>query len=179
MTFGTSCAGTWGSPSKTHTFKKEEIAMRLALPHAVALFTLLVAATPAFAADPATERRAAEIVELRNRTPEQAQAVVARLSDKDIGTLIREQGKIDDLLAVTPDPEAMTPEDRELLSNSTKVIDSLIADDRRVADERLICQQERRIGSRLASRNCRTQAELDAARNRGKQDVERAQVKGL
>lgn len=153
--------------------------MRLALPHAVALFTLLAAATPAFAADPATERRAVEIVEMRNRTPEQAKAVVERLNDKEVDTLIREQGKIDDLLAMSPDQEGMTPEDRETLWNSSKFIDSLIAGDRRIADERLICKQERRIGSKLANRNCRTQAELDAARERGRQDVERAQVKGL
>ncbi len=145
--------------------------------HAALAFVLVVATAPVFAADPATERRAVEIVELRNRTPEQAQAVVGRLSDAEVDTLIREQATIDQLLAATPDPEAMTAEDRQTLWNSTKVIDSLIEGDRRIAEERLICQQERRIGSKLANRNCRTQAELDAARERGRADIERAQTR--
>lgn len=145
--------------------------------HAALAFVLVVATAPVFAADQATERRAVEIVELRNRTPEQAQAVVGRLSDAEVDTLIREQATIDRLLAATPDPEAMTAEDRQTLWNSTKVIDSLIEGDRRIAEERLICQQERRIGSKLANRNCRTQAELDAERERGRADIERAQTR--
>lgn len=152
--------------------------MRFALPHALALFTLLAATTPAGAADPAVERRALEIVGQRDRTPEQAKAVVDTLSDAEKETLLREQEKIDALLAATPDPEAMSAEDREALSSATKAIDGLIARDRRAADERLICRQERRIGSKLASRNCRTQAEIDAARARARDDVQRAQEKG-
>lgn len=152
--------------------------MRLSPFHAALLLATVVAAAPVFAADPATERRAVEIVELRNRTPEQAREVVDRLSDAEKDTLIREQDTIDRLLAVTPDPEAMPTADRETLWNSTKVIDSLIEGDRRIADERLICRQERRIGSKLANRNCRTQAELDASRERSREELQRAQNKG-
>lgn len=148
--------------------------MRLSPFCAALFFAAAIASAPAFAADPAIDRRATEIVELRDRTPEQAKAVIDRLSDSDKDTLVREQDTIDRLLAVTPDPQAMTSVDRETLWNSTKIINSLIEGDRRVAEQRLICRQERKIGSTLPKRNCRTQGELDEARRRAIEDLDRS-----
>lgn len=150
--------------------------MRLTRLHTALALALVVAAAPVFAADQATDRRATEIVELRNRTPEQAKAIVAKLTDADKEKLIREQANIDRLLATTSDPEAMTPDDRQTLWNSTKVIDSVIEGDRRTADEQLICKRERKVGTNFATRVCRTREQMEAERERGREEVDRAQV---
>lgn len=142
---------------------------------AVLLAVMLTFGSTAVAAQSETDRQVAAMLEARKKSAHEMKWIMSRLSESQKEQLIREQRTIDDLVQVTPDPSDLTPDQRQTLWNATKVIDSIIAQDRQIADEQLHCRQERKLGSQLPKRKCRTKAEMERDREDARRDLDSAQ----
>ncbi len=137
---------------------------------ATTLLAVLLLAPPMASAQATTDQQVTTMLQARKLGSLEITQLMKRLSEGQKDQLLREQAIIDGILLVSTDPSSLSPDDRQRLWNATKVIDSIIAQDRSVADEQLVCRQERRIGSQLAKRNCRTRAQLE----REREDARRA-----
>ncbi|MBL8261615.1 MAG: hypothetical protein JNM58_04250 [Xanthomonadaceae bacterium] len=137
---------------------------------ATTLLAVLLLTPPMASAQATTDQQITTMLQARKLGSIEITQLMKRLSEGQKDQLLREQAIIDGILLVSTDPSSLSPDDRQRLWNATKVIDSIIAQDRSVADEQLVCRQERRIGSQLAKRNCRTRAQLE----REREDARRA-----
>lgn len=137
---------------------------------ATTLLAVLLLAPPMASAQATTDQQVTTMLQARKLGSLEITQLMKRLSEGQKDQLLREQAIIDGILLASTDPSSLSPDDRQRLWNATKVIDSIIAQDRSVADEQLVCRQERRIGSQLAKRNCRTRAQLE----REREDARRA-----
>lgn len=138
----------------------------------ILLAVLLTVGTTAVAAQSQTDRQVAAMLEARKKSASEMKWIMSQLSESQKEQLIREQGIIDSIVQVTPDPSNLTPDQRQNLWNATKVIDSIIRQDRQVADEQLHCRQERKTGSQLAKRKCRTKAEMERDRDDARRELD-------
>jgi hypothetical protein len=139
---------------------------------AILMAVLLTVGSTAVAAQSQTDQQVTAMLEARKRSPSEVKWILSNLSDREKDEMLRQQRIIDDIVQVTPDPSSLTPDERQRLWNATKVIDSLIAQNPAVADERLTCKQERKLGSQLAKRKCRTKAELERDREDARRDLD-------
>lgn len=137
----------------------------------VLMAAMLTTATAAIAAQSETDRQAASVLEARKKSSNEVKAILARLSERQKDDLVRQQAIIDGVLQANPDG-SISPDERQRLWNATKVIDSIIEGEKTIADGRLVCRQERAIGSQLAKRKCRTKAELDRETEDGRRDLD-------
>lgn len=144
--------------------------------HATTLLAVLLLAPPMASAQATTDQQVTTMLQARKLGSLEITQLMKRLSEGQKDQLLREQAIIDGILLVSTDPSSLSPDDRQRLWNATKVIDSIIAQDRSVADEQLVCRQERRIGSQLAKRNCRTRAQLEREREDARRDLDNQQI---
>lgn len=142
---------------------------------AILMAVLLTVGSTAAAAQSQTDRQVAAMLEARKRSASEVKWILSNLSEREKDEMLRQQQIIDDIVQVTPDPAALTPDERQRLWNATKVIDALIVQNPAVADERLTCRQERRLGSQMAKRKCRTKAEMERDREDARRDLDSAQ----
>ena len=142
---------------------------------AILMAVLLTVGSTAVAAQSQTDQQVTAMLEARKRSPSEVKWILSNLSDREKDEMLRQQQIIDNIVQVTPDPSALTEDERQRLWNATKVIDSLIAQNPTVADERLSCSQERTIGSQLAKRKCRTRAERDLEREDARRRLDNMQ----
>lgn len=142
---------------------------------AILMAVLLTVGSTAAAAQSQTDQQVAAMLEARKRSASEVKWILSNLSEREKDEMLRQQQIIDDIVQVTPDPAALTPDERQRLWNATKVIDALIAQNPAVADERLTCRQERRLGSQMAKRKCRTKAEMERDREDARRDLDSAQ----
>ena len=133
---------------------------------------LAVGSTAVAAQSSTTDQQVTAMLEARKKSAHEVKWIMSQLSVSQKDQLIRQQAIIDDIVQVTPDPANLTPDQRQRLWNATKVIDSILAQDKQVADEQLICRQERKIGSQLAKRNCRTKAQIERDRETAQRELE-------
>lgn len=131
----------------------------------ILLAVLLTFGSTAVAAQSQTDQQITSMLEARKKSASEIKWIMSALSESQKEQLIREQRIIDDIVQVTPNPSDLTPDQRQALWNATKVIDSIVAKDKQVADEQLHCRQERKTGSQLAKRKCRTKAEMERDRD--------------
>lgn len=139
---------------------------------AILMAVLLTVGSTAIAAQSPTDQQVTAMLEARKRSPSEVKWILSNLSDREKDEMLRQQKIIDDIVQVTPDPSALTQDERQRLWNATKVIDSLIAQNPAVADERLTCRQERKLGSQMAKRTCRTKAEMERDREDARRDLD-------
>lgn len=142
---------------------------------AILMAVLLTVGSTAVAAQSQTDQQVTAMLEARKRSPSEVKWILSNLSNREKDEMLRQQQIIDDIVQVTPDPAALTPDERQRLWNATKVIDSLIAQNPAVADERLTCRQERKLGSQMAKRTCRTKAEMERDREDARRDLDNNQ----
>jgi hypothetical protein len=133
---------------------------------------LAVGSTAVAAQSSTTDQQVTAMLEARKKSAHEVKWIMSQLSVSEKDQLIRQQAIIDDIVQVNPDPANLTPDQRQRLWNATKVIDSILAQDKQVADEQLICRQERKIGSQLAKRNCRTKAQIERDRETAQRELE-------
>ncbi len=138
----------------------------------IVLAMLLTVGSTAIAAQGSADQQVTAMLEARKKSAQETKWILSRLSDAQKEQLIRQQGIIDDIVQVTPDPANLTPDERQRLWNATKVIDSILAQDQQLADEQLICRHERKIGSQLAKRNCRTKAQIERDRESAQRELD-------
>ncbi len=142
---------------------------------AILMAVLLTVGSTAVAAQSQTDQQVTAMLEARKRSPSEIKWILSNLSDREKDQMLSQQRIIDDIVQVTPDPSALTPDERQRVWNATKVIDSLIAQNPAIADERLTCRQERKLGSQLAKRKCRTRAELEFEREEARRELDNKQ----
>lgn len=142
---------------------------------AILMAVLLTVGSTAVAAQSQTDQQVTSMLEARKRSPSEVKWILSNLSDRQKDEMLRQQQIIDNIVQVTPDPSALTQDERQRLWNATKVIDSLIAQNPAVADERLTCRQERKLGSQMAKRTCRTKAEMERDREDARRDLDNNQ----
>lgn len=143
--------------------------------HLILLAALLATAPTVVAAQTETDRQASAVLEARQKNPDEVKSILARLSNRQKDDLVRQQAIIDGLLRTSTDPSALSSDDKERLWNATKVIDSIIAGNTSIADGQLICRQEKKIGTQLAKRNCRTKAQIERDREQAGRELGDAQ----
>lgn len=136
------------------------------------LVVMLAFGSTAAASQGDVDGQVAAMLEARKRSPGEIKSLLSQLSESQKEQLIRQQGIIDDIVQRSPNPSDLTPDQRQTLWNATKAIDSIIAQDRHVADEQLHCRQERKIGSQLARRKCRTKAEMERDRDDARRQLD-------
>lgn len=144
---------------------------------AVLLAVMLTFGATAVASQGEVDRQVSAMLEARKRSASEIKTILSQLSPREKDEMLRQQRAIDDIVQRSPDPAALslTEDERQRLWNATKVIDSLIAQNSEIADEQLNCRQERKLGSQLAKRNCRTKAQMERDREDSRRDFDNMQ----
>lgn len=140
----------------------------------ILLAVLLTVGSTAVASQSEVDSQVAAMLEARKRSASEIKSILTQLSAREKDEMLRQQRAIDDIVARSPDPAGLnlTEDERQRLWNATKVIDALIARNSAIADEQLNCRQERKLGSQLAKRNCRTKAQMEREREDGRRNFD-------
>jgi hypothetical protein len=140
----------------------------------ILLAVLLTVGSTALASQGEVDSQVAAMLEARKRSASEIKSILSQLSPREKDEMLRQQRAIDDIVHQAPDPAELdlTEDERQRLWNATKVIDALIARNSAIADEQLNCRQERKLGSQLAKRNCRTKAQMEREREDGRRDFD-------
>lgn len=140
----------------------------------ILLAVLLTVGSTALASQGEVDSQVAAMLEARKRSASEIKSILSQLSPREKDEMLRQQRAIDDIVHLAPDPAELdlTEDERQRLWNATKVIDALIARNSAIADEQLNCRQERKLGSQLAKRNCRTKAQMEREREDGRRDFD-------
>lgn len=140
----------------------------------ILLAVLLTTGATAFAAQSQTDLQLTSILEARKKSANEIKSILSRLSDREKDQVLQQQRTIDSIVYRTPETTelSLTEDDRQRLWNATKVIDALIMQNGAIADEQLNCRQERKLGSQLAKRNCRTKAQMAREREDSRRDFD-------
>ena len=134
---------------------------------------LLLTATQAFATDDAAERRLQSIVEARNKTAEEAKAIVAALDPRDRAALIEQQDIVDRLSTANAESEiGLSDEDNQALDGANRAIDGILARAPRQEEDEMVCRRERKVGTNFATRVCKPRSQIEAERERSQREVE-------
>jgi len=143
----------------------------------ILLAVLLAVGPAAAAAQGEVDDQVAAMLEARKRSASEIKSILSQLSPREKDEMLRQQRAIDDIVQRSPDPASLslTEDERQRLWNATKVIDALIARNSAIADEQLNCRQERKLGSQLAKRNCRTKAQMEREREDSRRDFDNMQ----
>lgn len=143
----------------------------------VLLAVMLAFGSTAFASQGEVDSQIASMLEARKRSASEIKTILSQLSSREKDEMLRQQRAIDDIVQRSPDPASLslTEDERQRLWNATKVIDSLIARNSAIASEQLNCNQERKLGSQLAKRKCRTRAEIERDREDSRRDFDNMQ----
>jgi hypothetical protein len=141
------------------------------------LAVLLTVGSTALASQGEVDSQVAAMLEARKRSASEIKSILSQLSPREKDEMLRQQRAIDAIVHQAPDPAELdlTEDERERLWNATKVIDALIARNSAIADEQLNCRQERKLGSQLAKRNCRTKAQMEREREDSRRDFDNMQ----
>lgn len=140
----------------------------------ILLAVMLTVGSTALASQGEVDSQVAAMLEARKRSASEIKSILSQLSPREKDEMLRQQRAIDDIVHQAPDPAELdlTEDERQRLWNATKVIDALIARNSAIADEQLNCRQERKLGSQLAKRNCRTKAQMEREREDGRRDFD-------
>lgn len=133
-------------------------------PAAVFLGLVLSVGSVAAASSGDIDRQVSVVLEARKKSESESKWLLQHLSAQQKNELIGQQAIIDTLLARSPNPDNLLPDEKLRLWNATKAIDAILDHNQLARDEQLTCTRERSVGTQLPVRVCRTRAERERDR---------------
>ena len=147
--------------------------MRTSTLRTLLLPLLLLTATQAFATDDAADRKLQSIVEARNKTAEEAKAIVAALDPRDRTALIEQQDIVDRLSAANAESETgLSDADNQALDGANRTIDGILARAPSQEEDEMICRRERKVGTNFSTRVCKLRSQIEAEREQSRREIE-------
>lgn len=140
-------------------------------PAAVFLGLVLSVGSVAAASSGDIDRQVSAMLQARKKSESESKWLLQHLSAQQKDELIGQQAIIDTLLARSSNPDNLSPDDKLSLWNATKAIDAILEGNQLVKDEQLTCTRERKVGTQLSVRVCRTRAERDQDRERAQREA--------